>query len=298
MSTSTGGSSPPVPGSADFVPSTEEAPSAGGKAAVDAPGEGSSGSGADWLRAEIRRRMAANPPTPGGRHARRAGKGTGTTTQWTPGDGSVTATAVTRLNIVTARMPGGADEQQRFTARGPDGTLLWSRSIPTASPVTGEISQPRTPAALFQEADTAAAEPQPSSSDGDDSAPEQQAPVSKDPPKRVRVVLSERRRSVKPVRTIKEVQEDTAVGELLRSNLIGSQLSIALRFAAIAGLVLGVMPLLFALIPEIARIEVLGLRLPWLILGLLIYPFLFGIGWWHTRTAERVEQSFAEYVQD
>ncbi|HXV91852.1 MAG TPA: hypothetical protein VD813_01035, partial [Pseudonocardia sp.] len=117
-------------------------------------------------------------------------------------------------------------------------------------------------------------------------------------PKRVRVVLAERRGVAKPVRTIKEVQEDTAVGELLRSNLIGSQLAVALRFAAIAGLTLGMLPLLFALFPEIGRVEVLGLRLPWLLLGVLVYPFLLGLGWWHTRTAERVEQNFADHVQD
>ena len=36
----------------------------------------------------------------------------------------------------------------------------------------------------------------------------------------------------------------------------------------------------------------------WLLLGVLVYPFLLGLGWWHTRTAERVEQNFADHVQD
>ncbi|MGH3585554.1 MAG: hypothetical protein ACRDQ0_04450, partial [Pseudonocardia sp.] len=65
-----------------------------------------------------------------------------------------------------------------------------------------------------------------------------------------------------------------------------------------AGLVLGLLPLLFAIVPEIARVEVLGIRLPWLLLGVLVYPFLWVLGWWHSRAAERVEQSFAETVQD
>ena len=34
------------------------------------------------------------------------------------------------------------------------------------------------------------------------------------------------------------------------------------------------------------------------LLGFLVYPFLLGVGWWHTRTAERVEQDFADHVQD
>ncbi len=116
--------------------------------------------------------------------------------------------------------------------------------------------------------------------------------------KRVRVVLAERKGVARPVRTVITIQESTGVGELLRTNLIGSQLAIALRFAIGAGLTLGLLPLLFAMVPDIGRIEVLGLRLPWLLLGVLVYPFLFGLGLWHTRTAEHLEQNFAETVQD
>jgi hypothetical protein len=116
--------------------------------------------------------------------------------------------------------------------------------------------------------------------------------------KRVRVVLAERKGVARPVRTVITIQESSGVGELLRTNLIGSQLAIALRFAIGAGLTLGLLPLLFAIVPEIGRVEVLGIRLPWLLLGVLVYPFLFGLGLWHTRTAEHLEQDFAETVQD
>ena len=34
------------------------------------------------------------------------------------------------------------------------------------------------------------------------------------------------------------------------------------------------------------------------VLGILVYPFLLGLGWWFTRTAERVEQDFADHIQD
>lgn len=116
--------------------------------------------------------------------------------------------------------------------------------------------------------------------------------------RRVRVVLAERKGVARPVRTVVDIHEGTGVGELLRSNLIGSQLTVALRFAVGAGITLGILPLLFALVPEIGKISILGLRLPWLVLGVLVYPFLLGMGWWHTRTAERVEQNFADHVQD
>jgi hypothetical protein len=115
---------------------------------------------------------------------------------------------------------------------------------------------------------------------------------------RVRVVLSERKGVARPVRTIKEVQENTAVGDLLRRNLIRSQLSVTLRFAALTAAVLVALPALFAALPELGRFQVLGLRVPWLLLGVLIYPFLIGIAWWYTRVADRVEQNFADHVQD
>jgi hypothetical protein len=116
--------------------------------------------------------------------------------------------------------------------------------------------------------------------------------------KRVRVVLSERRGGTRPVRTVVDIQENTGVGELLRNNLIRSQLRHAVRFAVLAGFTLAVLPVLFATFPEIGRTEVLGIRVPWLLLGGLVYPFLLAVGWWHTRTAERVEQDFADHVQD
>ncbi|WP_245707409.1 hypothetical protein [Pseudonocardia oroxyli] len=119
-----------------------------------------------------------------------------------------------------------------------------------------------------------------------------------DVPKRVRVVLSERKGVARTVRTVVDVQEGTPVGELLRANLIRGQLGVALRVGLVALLVLGALPILFAYYPELGRLEVLGLRLPWLLLGVLVYPFLLGLGWWHTRAAERVEQNFADHVQD
>ena len=115
---------------------------------------------------------------------------------------------------------------------------------------------------------------------------------------RVRVVLSERKGVARPVRTIKEVQEGTAVGDLLRRDLIRSQIKVTLRFALLTVFVLGSLPAVLVLLPEVGRFHVLGLRVPWLLLGLLVYPFLVGVAWRYTRVADRVEQNFADHVQD
>ena len=128
------------------------------------------------------------------------------------------------------------------------------------------------------------------------------SPPPADPPpvpgKRVRVVLAERKAAARPVRTVVDLQGDSPVGEALRSGLIVDQMRVALRFALLGGLTLGVLPLLFYVVPELGTIAILGLRLPWLVLGILVYPFLCGLGWWFTRTAERVEQDFADHIQD
>jgi hypothetical protein len=114
----------------------------------------------------------------------------------------------------------------------------------------------------------------------------------------VRVVLAERKAAARPVRTVVDLQGDSPVGEALRSGLIVDQMRVALRFALLGGLTLGVLPLLFNLVPELGTLSILGLRVPWLVLGILVYPFLLGLGWWFTRTAERVEQNFADHIQD
>jgi hypothetical protein len=164
-----------------------------------------------------------------------------------------------------------------------DDTVLWSAHMPPAAPDGTALATPALPIDV----------PEPRSAEPGEPVTESGLPV-----RRVKVILSERRNQAHPVRTVVDIQEGGAVGELLRSNLIGSQLTVALRFALFAALTLGLLPLAFAVFPEIGRTEVLGLRLPWLLLGVLVYPFLLGLGWWHTRTAERVEQNFADHVQD
>ena len=41
----------------------------------------------------------------------------------------------------------------------------------------------------------------------------------------------------------------------------------------------------------------LGVNLPWLLLGVLSFPFLFGVGWAYVRWAERNEQDFTAVIR-
>ena len=98
--------------------------------------------------------------------------------------------------------------------------------------------------------------------------------------------------------TVVDVQELTQVGEVLSSSLIRSQLALALRIGGIALITLGALPAMFVIFPVLGRFELFGLRLPWLLLGVLAYPFLLALGWMYARSAERLEQVFADHIQN
>ncbi|MDT7745276.1 MAG: hypothetical protein QOE59_4354 [Actinomycetota bacterium] len=118
-------------------------------------------------------------------------------------------------------------------------------------------------------------------------------------PERVRIVLAERRSPTRAVGTVAEIEAQTATGELLLSNLMRSQLTLALRLAAVVVLVLGVLPIVFLTMPAVSdAAPVLGIGLPWLLLGVFSFPFLLVLGWLYTRHAERNELDFADDVED
>ncbi|MDQ2709742.1 MAG: hypothetical protein M3Z25_19880, partial [Actinomycetota bacterium] len=119
------------------------------------------------------------------------------------------------------------------------------------------------------------------------------------PGKRVRVVLSQRKGTPpRPVRTVVDMQELTQVGALLSASLIRSQLNLAVRIGGIATIALGSLPAIFTIFPVLGRVELFGLRLPWLLLGGLSYPFMLLLGYLHARSAERLEQVFADHIQN
>lgn len=94
------------------------------------------------------------------------------------------------------------------------------------------------------------------------------------------------------------LDEQDVVGELLVRSLMRAQLRLALRIGGVLLGVLGLLPLLFALVPASRTTQVLGLPLPWLLLGILVYPGLVLAGRVYVRSAERNEQDFVELVGD
>lgn len=117
------------------------------------------------------------------------------------------------------------------------------------------------------------------------------------PPPRERVVLAQRR-GARMVRTRVEVQEQTEVGEAMVRGLVRAQLGLAARLALVAVCLLCALPVLFHFVPHLTDVTVLGIRLPWLLLGFVGYPLLLSIGRLYVRLAERNEQDFTDLVDD
>jgi hypothetical protein len=119
------------------------------------------------------------------------------------------------------------------------------------------------------------------------------------PAPRVRVVLGDVARArIDPARTRAELEEQSPVGEALARGLVRAQLAVAVRLAAVVAVGLGGLPLLFAAAPAVGRAHLFGVSVPWLLLGVAAYPFLFVVGYAYVRLAERNEQEFVALVED
>lgn len=119
--------------------------------------------------------------------------------------------------------------------------------------------------------------------------------MSDQPPQRVRVT-GPPRRPRGPV-TRPGLDTGTALGSLYVGSLLRAQRSAALRSLLVLALTVGALPLLFHLVPGLTRAHVLGMPLPWLLVGVASYPVLMLIGWRHLRRAERLERDFADLVR-
>lgn len=79
-------------------------------------------------------------------------------------------------------------------------------------------------------------------------------------------------------------------------SLLREQLRLAIGALTALALTLGILPLVFVLFPDLATVTVGPVPLAWLVLGVLAYPWLVVLGWWHVRRAEANERDFAELV--
>ncbi|MCW2796503.1 MAG: rane protein, partial [Nocardioides sp.] len=57
-------------------------------------------------------------------------------------------------------------------------------------------------------------------------------------------------------------------------------------------------PLVFYVAPGLSDVRLFGVPLPWLLLGIAVYPFLLLLGWRYVRRAERIERDFADLMSE
>jgi fatty acid desaturase len=123
--------------------------------------------------------------------------------------------------------------------------------------------------------------------------------MSVEPGRRVRVAhprTDATRRS--PARTpTHEIGEQTQLGEAYMSSLIRSQGRLgAVVCVSVLVLLVGT-AMIGALVPTFARLRLFGVPLPWLVLGVLVYPVLIALAAYAVRQAERNERAFSELVR-
>lgn len=116
-------------------------------------------------------------------------------------------------------------------------------------------------------------------------------------PQRERVVLAHRR-GARIVRTRVEVQEQTEVGDALVRGLVRAQLGLALRLAAVVMCAIVSIPVGGSLFPALTATSVFGIRVNWLLLAVLAYPLLYGVGRLYVRLAEQGERDFIRVVDE
>ncbi|MEJ7833094.1 MAG: hypothetical protein WKF79_09280 [Nocardioides sp.] len=120
--------------------------------------------------------------------------------------------------------------------------------------------------------------------------------MSEGTPQRVRVTGPPRRRTPRP--RAGDIDADTQLGMVYLRSLLREQLRLAMRVIGVLALTVGSLPLLFHLAPGLADIDVLGMPLAWLLLGVLVYPWLILLGWRFVRRAERNERDFADLMSE
>lgn len=116
--------------------------------------------------------------------------------------------------------------------------------------------------------------------------------------KRVRVTSprrgAARRGPTRPVTT--EIDEQTGLGEVYMAALLRAQLRLSVSVLVAVGVGLGILPLLFLAVPATRELRVWLVPLPWLILGVLVYPVVALAAAYYVRHAEAIEHDFADLV--
>ena len=118
------------------------------------------------------------------------------------------------------------------------------------------------------------------------------------PPRRVRVT-SPRASARRPrrVTVASEIDAQSRLGEIYMASLLRAQLRLAGVVLVVVAVFVAGLPVLFTVFPQLMEHRLLGMPLPWVLLGFAVYPFLLLVGWVYVRAAERNERDFTDVVE-
>jgi hypothetical protein len=122
--------------------------------------------------------------------------------------------------------------------------------------------------------------------------------TSPERPHRVRVTSSRRgaaRVRARPV--ARDLDEQTELGDVYLAGLMRAQLRLSAAVLAFTAIGLAALPVTLSLVPTTRGLTVLGVPLPWLVLGVGVYPAAWLLARWYARSAERIEADFTEAVE-
>ncbi len=119
-----------------------------------------------------------------------------------------------------------------------------------------------------------------------------------EPPRRVRVTSPRTAGAARgrPVPLTSQIDQRTSLGSVYLGSLLRAQLRLAAAVLGTVLVVVGSLPLLFAWLPGLSRVIVLGVPLPWVVLAFAAYPGFVLAGWIFLRRAEANEAAFTALV--
>jgi hypothetical protein len=97
--------------------------------------------------------------------------------------------------------------------------------------------------------------------------------------------------------TLKEVAEQTTYGTVFLDDLIKRQRALSISVAFVFLAIVLSLPLLCFFLPTLTAFEIFGFNLSWLVLGILIYPFIWALAFYFVSTAEKYEEDFTRLVK-
>lgn len=120
-----------------------------------------------------------------------------------------------------------------------------------------------------------------------------------DPLRRVRITSPRRDARPRAARrpATQELAEQTGLGEVYLAALLRAQLRLSVSILLGTGVVVLGLPALFALVPATRSIHVGSIPLPWLAIGVCLYPLVVVAARIYVRQSERIERDFSELMK-